>query len=507
MKTVKLENKDLDMWVDVSMNEVGHFVRGITFPRTAKRKVPGEDTIACLRTANVQAQIEYEDLWNIERKYLKKDEKLLQENDIVFSVSNSLKLVGKSAIAKGVKDEITFGAFLAAFRCSEVVLPYYLQHYLNFSDARNWIRRNASTTTNISNIGVKVLSLLNFPLAPLAEQERIVDKIDELFSAIEAGERAIEKARIGVARYRKAILKAAVTGELTKDWRDENSAKESAEDLLARIQTARYEAWEKAELEKLDAKGKARPETEKQWEKFKGRYKPPAEPEIEEISKIPLNWAWSTLDQLVKVETGATPKKGNKEYYENGTVPWVTSTAVNSRNISKENDLITEKAIKETNAKVFPTGTLIIAMYGEGKTRGKVARLAIAAATNQACAALLIGELDQQTVDYIEIFFLQAYNQMRSKAAGGVQPNLNLSMIRESRVALPPQKEQAEIVNRAEQALSKADAVEATLDAQARQAKALKQAVLKTAFEGNLVPQNPNDEPASELLKRIKEEK
>jgi len=488
------------------MNEVGHFVRGITFPRTAKRKLPSEETIACLRTANVQEQIEYEDLWNIERKYLKKSEKLLQENDIIFSVSNSLRLVGKSAIAKGVKDEITFGAFLAAFRCDEVVLPYYLQHYLNFGDARNWIRRNASTTTNISNIGVKALGSLSFPLAPLDEQGRIVDKIDELFSAIEAGERAIEQARAGLARYRKAILKAAVTGDLTRDWRDENSAEESAVALLERILIARYEAWEKSELEKLDAKSKARPETEKQWEKFRARYKPPVSPESDESSKIPLTWTWSTLDQLVKVETGATPKKGNKEYYENGTIPWVTSTAVNSRNISKENDLITEKAIKETNAKVFPIGTLIIAMYGEGKTRGKVSRLAIDAATNQACAALLIGELDQQTVDYIEIFFLQAYNRMRSKAAGGVQPNLNLSMIRETSVALPPQEEQAEIVNRVEQALSKADAVEATLNAQARQAKALKQAVLKTAFEGRLVPQNPKDEPASELLKRINEQ-
>lgn len=415
--------------------------------------------------------------------------------------------VGKACILPEQPQRCVTAVDVMAFRPCDAAkrVQNYVPYVINSPRVRNQINEQLSGTTR-KRITGKKLKKTKFPLPPLAEQERIVDKIDELFSAIEAGERAIERARIGVARYRKAILKAAVTGELTKDWRDENPAKESAEALLARILTARYEAWEKAELEKLDAKGKARPETGKQWEKFKGRYKPPAEPEIEKISKIPLNWAWSTLDQLVKVETGATPKKGNKEYYENGTVPWVTSTAVNSRNISKENDLITDKAIKETNAKVFPIGTLIIAMYGEGKTRGKVARLAIAAATNQACAALLIGELDQQTIDYIEIFFLQAYNRMRSKAAGGVQPNLNLSMIRETRVALPPQKEQAEIVDRAEKALSKATAVEATLDAQSRAAKALKQAVLKSAFEGKLVPQNPNDEPASELLKRIKEE-
>ena len=147
----------------------------------------------------------------------------------------------------------------------------------------------------VQNISSKDIHKFKINIPPLSEQERIVDKIDELFSSIEAGERAIAQARAGVARYRKAILKAAVTGELTVDWRDENPAKESAKDLLARILTARYEAWEKSELTKLDAKGKAHPETEKQWEKFRGRYKAPMEPETRGLWKLPMGWVWTSI--------------------------------------------------------------------------------------------------------------------------------------------------------------------------------------------------------------------
>jgi len=494
-------------WVVSSMSELGHFERGIGFPRTARRDIASVETISCLRTANVQDTIQFNDVWEVDKQYLKKSDKLLRENDIIFSVSNSLKLVGKSAIAKNVKKEYTFGAFLAAFRCDCQILPEYLQYFLTSLTARNWIRQNASTTTNISNIGVKALGLLRLPRPPLAEQSRIVDKIDELFSSIEAGERAIARARTALTRYRKAVLKAAVTGDLTADWRKENPPTETAEALLKRILKARYAAWEKAELEKLDAKGKARPETEKQWEKFRGKYKEPVGSNAATLSELPKNWLGVTVDQISEFITSGS--RGWAKYYSEEGPLFVRVGNFNRSSIEldfKKLQCVSPPAGAEGARTKLQLNDLLVSItadvgmvaifrgqYEDAYINQHVALVRTPSIVNEEWLAWAIVNPTKQ-------------QEILGTGRGATKDGLTLSDLRELRIPFPPANEQIEIVNRVEQALSKADAVEATLNAQSRQAKALKQAVLKTAFEGRLVPQNPKDEPASELLKRIKEQ-
>lgn len=211
------------------------------------------------------------------------------------------------------------------------------------------------------------------------------------------------------------------------------------------------------------------------------------------------------LGTLAKVGTGATPKKGVGRYYADGTVPWVTSGAVNAKSVTEPSSYITNAAIQETNCKVFPAGSLLMAMYGEGKTRGQVARLEIAAATNQALA--VIHELDETRIDseYLFRFLDSIYLEIREQAEGGVQPNLSLGKVKTFKVPLPTLDEQCEIVRRIETAFAKIDRLKAEAAKALKLLGHLDQRILAKAFAGDLVPQDPTDEPAETLLARIRE--
>ncbi len=210
-----------------------------------------------------------------------------------------------------------------------------------------------------------------------------------------------------------------------------------------------------------------------------------------------------TLDSLCRIGTGSTPKRGDPRYYSGGTIAWVTSGAVNQRLVDKPTEFITDAAIKETNCKVFPAGSLLVALYGEGKTRGKVAKLGIAAATNQALAVLHSFE-ERVDPQWISLFLEARYQETRDEAAGGVQPNLNLGIIKAIGLPVPPLDEQRAAIIRTSLAFSRADRLEAEAARGRALLDRLESAILAKAFKGELVPQDPNDEPASVLLDRIR---
>lgn len=193
---------------------------------------------------------------------------------------------------------------------------------------------------------------------------------------------------------------------------------------------------------------------------------------------------WRIID-FADVDTGATPLTSNPDYY-NGEIAWVTSAKINDNEITTASDYITEKALKETNCKVFPAHTLLVAMYGEGKTRGKCAELMIPAATNQALAAIRIRETSEISLAYVKWFLTFNYQNIRRKAAGGVQPNLNLGIVKNIQVPQHTKEEQNRIVSEIESRLSVCDQIEQTVDAALQQAEALRQSILKKAFEGGL---------------------
>lgn len=360
----------------------------------------------------------------------------------------------------------------------------YVAYYLRQA-ARNF--RFQSRGTTIPGITKKQLLDVSVPLPPLPEQARIVSKIEELFSKLDAGVAELKRTQALLKRYRQSLLHAAVTGELTREWRQQQGAQlVDAAPLLAGILAERRRKWE--------ANGK------------KGKYKEPQGPDVAGLPELPPGWVWASVEQVAEIGTGATPLKGERRFYDGGTIPWVTSGAMNSDLITEPTAYITDAALQETNAKIFPVGTLLVAMYGEGKTRGKVGELAIPAATNQACAALTCAT-PNKTTQFIKLFFRWNYDNLRRSASGGVQPNLSLGIIKEIIIPLPPLAEQNQIVSEVERRLSILDNMEATVSAELKRAESTRQSILHRAFTGQLVPQDATDEPASVLLDRIQAEK
>jgi len=218
---------------------------------------------------------------------------------------------------------------------------------------------------------------------------------------------------------------------------------------------------------------------------------------------------------ISEVKTGSTPKRGNIKYWNNGTIPWITSGALNNLFVKKAKEFITETALQETNCKIIKKGSLLIAMYGEGKTRGKCSELNIDAATNQAIATITLTSEYEKSRSYVKWFFLKNYEEIRLLSSGGVQPNLNLSIIKNTVLPFPSLSEQYQIVQEIETRLSVCDKVEQSITESLEKAKALRQSILKKAFEGKLLTeqeieqckQAPDYEPASVLLEKIKAEK
>ncbi|EPP0306345.1 restriction endonuclease subunit S [Escherichia coli] len=241
---------------------------------------------------------------------------------------------------------------------------------------------------------------------------RISEHFDTLFTT-----------EASVDALKQTILQLAVMGKLVPQ--DPND--EPASELLKRI------AQEKAQLVK-DGKIK------------KQKPLPPISDE-EKPFELPDGWEWCRIVDLAIVGTGATPSRDEPNYWKNGVINWVTSGETCLPFIQNTTEHITQKAVDETNVSIYPPGTLIIAMYGQGKTRGQITELLISAGTNQACAAIRLIETDNEHRKFIKLFFEKSYDDLRSLAAGGAQPNLNVAKISQTVIPLPPKREQNRIIS------------------------------------------------------------
>lgn len=314
--------------------------------------------------------------------------------------------------------------------------------YMEYAWRANESRIQAmGTGTTVKGIRLEDIRGLPVPLAPSEEQRRIANHLDILLSRINACQNRLNVIPALLKRYKQAVLDAALSGQLTESWRE-------AHGVL-----------------------------------------------LEE-------WKSITIGEISEVGTGSTPLRSNSGYFSTSGTPWVTSAATGRAFVDSAEVKVTPAAIAAHRLKIYAPGTLLVAMYGEGKTRGQVSELRIHAAINQACAAINVDQR-QASTSFIKLALLAQYEQMRALAEGGNQPNLNLSKIRGIPIRLPSEREQAEIVRRVELLLKFTNRIDATLSAANTQTRRLAPLTLAKAFRGELVEQNLQDEPASVLLQRI----
>ena len=279
-------------------------------------------------------------------------------------------------------------------------------------------------------------------------------------------------------KLRQKILDLAIRGKLVP----QDSNDEPASVLLERI---------KAEKERLIKEGKIK--------RSKKSAKTSDTPHYENVPfEVPESWVWTTLGEVGTWQSGGTPSRSNKTYY-GGNIPWLKTGDLNDGLISDIPESITEEAVANSSAKINPTGSVLIAMYGA--TIGKLGILTFPATTNQACCACI--EFNAIIQLYLFYFLLSQRNEFIAKGGGGAQPNISKEIIVNTFIPLPPLSEQQRIVMEIEKWFALIDQIEQSKVNLQTIIKQAKSKILDLAIHGKLAPQDPNDEPAIELLKRI----
>ncbi|EAL7325696.1 restriction endonuclease subunit S [Campylobacter coli] len=275
----------------------------------------------------------------------------------------------------------------------------------------------------IKNIAsVKILKQIEIPLPPLKEQERIVGILDESFAKIDESIKILEQDLLNLDELMQSALQKAF-----------NPLKDNAK----------------------------------------------------ENYKLPQGWEWKSLGEIANTSSGGTPSRNKKEYWENGNIKWLKSGELNDGYIDFIEENITEEAIKNSSAKIFQKGTLLIAMYGA--TAGKLGILNLDSTTNQAICAFLHKD---KNIKFLEKFLFYFLFFLRDKiikdSFGGAQPNINQTYIKNLQIPLPPIKEQEQIASHLDELSSHVKNLKQNYQAQIKDLQELKKSLLDKAFKGNL---------------------
>ncbi|MCB2178414.1 restriction endonuclease subunit S [bacterium] len=517
-----------DGWERVTIGETLHIVRGISFPSGDKEFNPSDGLIACLRTANVQYDVEWGNLWFVPEQHVKREEQIIQLHDILISTANSLELVGKVAQVNNIPQKSTLGAFISLIRTPKEFDPKYVYYILTSFNIQNEFRKRASTTTNISNLSTSKLKEVYYPLAPFPEQKRIVAKIEELFTQLDAGVAALKRAQANLKRYKASVLKAACEGRLVPtEAALHPDDYESAAVLLERILAERREKWVEDQLENIRQKAYARLEREKEKARARGeeihftisdpalkyltdpkemqkllkKYKEPARPDVEDLPELPEGWVWATVEQVANQRLGKMLDKAKNKgelrpYLRNINVRWFGFDLQDIQEMRIEGHELEAISIQQ--------GDLVVC---EGGEPGRCAvwnndeSFVIQKALHRvrAFSGLLAEYLMYHIASDAQTGRLEKY------FTGSTINHFTGTSLRSYIFAFPPQNEQKRICQEVERLFSVIHDQEEEIEKSLKRAERLRQAILKRAFEGRLVPQDPADEPARKLLERVKE--
>lgn len=402
----------------------------------------------------------------------------IEPNDILYCLRGSL---GKAAVVRNI-EQGAIASSLVIIRAQAIVSPTYLYYFLVSPLGIAEIQKydNGSAQPNLSAANVKSYRL---PLAPLPEQHRIVSKIEELFSDLDAGVSALERAKANLKRYRASVLKAAVEGRLTADWRAANPDVEPATELLHRILTTRRQTWEANQLAEYERQGKKPPAG---WQE---KYKEPNTVDAAKLPKLSGGWTWACVDQVGKVQLGR--QRAPKHHNGPNMRPYLRVANVFENRIDISDVMEMNFTPDEYDTYKLEYGDILL---NEGQSFELIGRPAMyrdevpgACFTNTLVRFRAAGELDR---DFAFRVFLAYLKNGRFQKIASITVNiahLGAGRFAELEFPLPPLEEQRKIVEVIDHHFSLIDASTRIMNASLRRAKRLRQSILKRAFEGKLL--------------------
>ncbi|WP_107806343.1 restriction endonuclease subunit S [Nodularia spumigena] len=420
---------------------------------------------------------------------------LIPSNSLLYTMyaSYGIPIINSIEVA-------TSQAIIAVLLPKQLINIDYIYYYL--LKIRPELASKTRGTTQ-KNLNAALIKNFLIPLPPLAEQYRIVAKIEELFTQLDAGVELLKKVKAKLKRYRQAVLKAAVEGNLTKEWRTDHQGElEPASVLLERILKQRREKWEAEQLAKMQAQGKTPKD-----DSWKLKYKEPIAPDTSDLPELPDGWLWTTLE-LVANAVDPQPSHRTPPSVDDG-IPYIGMGDIKNGRIDFENSRkVSLKVLQEHQERYqLKLGDFI---FGKIGTLGKPVKVSPPFCYTLSANVILI----QPDINFLNSEFAITYmastlieTLLKKESRATTQAAFGIQKVRIIPFPFPPLQEQLAIAEELELIFSVTDQLEKTVDTNIKRAEKLRQSILKQAFTGQLVPQDPNDEPAEKLLERIKAEK
>lgn len=372
-------------------------------------------------------------------KKAKKGHTQFADGDVAFAKISPCFENRKSMVAENLPNGVGGGTTELIILRQPKILSKYTFWLISDENFIQGGKNTYSGTVGQQRISMDYVRNYRVPLPPLAEQQRLVDRIESIFAKLDEAKEKAQAVVDGFELRKSSILHKAFTGELTAKWREEHK------------------------IEIAD------------WKNYK-------------------------IDECCKVGSGGTPSRKHPEYYE-GSIPWIKTGEIDWNDILDAEEKISDAAVQDSSAKIYEPGVVLVAMYGMGVTRGKAAILRVQAATNQAVCVLQ--PKNDLLNRYLFYYFMYNYWNIREKSVGGNQLNLSATIIKNFDILIPSIDEQSEIIRILDGLLAKEKAAKEVAESVLDQIETMKKAVLVRAFRGELGTNDPTEESAVELLKTM----
>ena len=389
--------------------------------------------------------------------------------------------VGTVYLSNGSSWPIDTTYFIEGSPSTNLAFFHYLLGFLELG--------NLDRSTAIPGLSRSDYNEIEISVPPLPEQHRIVAEIDKQLTRLDTSVAALERVRANLKRYRASVLKTACEGRLVP-----------TEAELARVENRDYEPAGRL-LQRILAERRARLQSQP---KRRGKYKEPAPPDTSALPERPEGWVWAKFPQLGELNRGKSKHRPrNDPRLLGGPYPFLqTGDIKHSRGlVTRHSQTYTEFGLAQS--RLWPSGTLCITIAANIAETGIL--------TYPACfpdsVVGFVCDDNPIITKFLELFVRTERDNLERFAPATAQKNINLQVLSELAVPLPPLTEQHRIVAEVERRLSVVQQAETVVGASLKRAGRLRQSILKQAFSGKLVPQDPNDEPASALLERIRTER